>query len=466
MHLDRGLLMVKMRSLVQVLFENKKKFIGSVFVTALLLSSCIVYVVNMSRYNAERERVAYLAMDQAERTKYVLNNMLQKVQVLEWAIHKQDGRYDNFSDIAARLYDSTSVFAIELAPNCIVSRFYPPNIEENSSGESFKDWDLLADPVRSGDTLHSIEERQLFVSPPAPLYQGGIGLVARQPIFIEDVQGKEKLWGLAIIVFKWPDIIKISGLMNLQQKNLSYVLSWVSPDTGEEICLQASKAPLLANPESYSFDLANASCKLSVTPKQGWIDVPLLGLDILIGLFASLLLAVLAGSLLSLQCKKERFHQLSVTDTLTGLYNRRMLQKVLKEKCCQDTPKPFLLCYMDLDGFKSVNDRFGHDVGDYLLQAATRRIELCMEPSELLFRLGGDEFVACMRFPGSEAARQECFAKIDAALRHPFVFGAVEVCIGVSIGYVLYPRDGQEAETLLRVADARMYVEKQRHKFC
>lgn len=457
--------MVKTRSLVKVLLENKKKFISGVFVTALLLSIAIVYVVNMSRYTAERERVAYLAMDQAERTKYVLNNMLQKVQVLEWTVHKQNGRYDNFSDIAARLYDSTSVFAIELAPDCVVSMFYPQSMDKNSSGESFKGRELLADPVRSGDVLRSIEKRQLFVSPPAPLYQGGMGLIARQPIFIKDVQGREKLWGLAIIVFKWPDVISMSGLTNLQQKNLSYVLSWVSADTGEEICLQASKTPLLSNPESYSFDLANASCRLSITPKKGWIDLPLLGLDILIGLFASTLLAVLAWSLLSLQCKKEKFHQLSVTDTLTGLYNRRMLQKVLREKCCQDTQIPFLLCYMDLDGFKSVNDRFGHDVGDYLLQAATRRIELCMKPSELLFRLGGDEFVACMRLSGSEAGMQECFAKIDAALRHPFVFGAVEVRIGVSIGYVLYPRDGQDAETLLRIADAKMYAEKQRHKF-
>lgn len=457
--------MVKTRSLVQVLLENKRKFVGGVFFIALLLSVCIVYVVNMSRYTAERERVAYLAMDQAERTKYVLNNMMQKVQVLEWAVHKQDGRYDNFLDIAARLYDSTSVFAIELAPDCVVSLFYPENMDGNGSGGSFKGRDLLADPARSGDVLYSIEKRQLFVSPPAPLYQGGMGLIARQPIFIEDMQGKEKLWGLAIVVFKWPDIISMSGLMNLQQKNLSYVLSWVSPDTGDEICLQASETPLLSNPESYSFDLANTSCKLSITPKKGWIDLPLMGLDILIGLFASTLLAVLAWSLLSLQCKKEKFHQLSVTDTLTGLYNRRMLQKVLMERCSQNTQIPFLLCYMDLDGFKSVNDRFGHDVGDYLLQAATRRIELCMEPFELLFRMGGDEFVACMRFPGSEAAMQECFAKIDAALRHPFVFGAVEVCIGVSIGYVLYPRDGQEAETLLRIADAKMYAEKQRHKF-
>src|SRR5258708_21229361 len=116
--------------------------------------------------------------------------------------------------------------------------------------------------------------------------------------------------------------------------------------------------------------------------------------------------------------------------------------------------------YVDLDGFKFVNETLGHEVGDILLQSVAKRLGTCVRKGDTLARVGGDEFMAIvMEIRDSDKALAVA-ERLRRALRKPFIVSEHELHITVSIGISLYPSDGADVSTLRRNADAAMYVAK------
>jgi len=156
-------------------------------------------------------------------------------------------------------------------------------------------------------------------------------------------------------------------------------------------------------------------------------------------------------------------------DSLTGLLNRDSITKRLadlnRENFERRITKPHVaVLFMDLDGFKAINDTYGHDAGDTALIEAASRIQACVRASDAVARLGGDEFLAVLGNTPDRSAAQAVAAKIDAAFREPFVLGSAQVRLGVSIGIGMFPEDAQDFEGLLRVADQAMYAAKRERR--
>lgn len=152
--------------------------------------------------------------------------------------------------------------------------------------------------------------------------------------------------------------------------------------------------------------------------------------------------------------------RIATHDTLTGLPNRRLFDQELDLRV--GCGEPFALLIYDLNRFKSVNDSYGHDAGDFLLQSVARRSAHHIRHGlDMLARLGGDEFAAIMVNATEEAAQQ--FAKrIRHSLGQQFNLpNDVTVEIGVSVGLAMWPRDATTAEKLFRAADQAMYRDKQ-----
>jgi len=151
-------------------------------------------------------------------------------------------------------------------------------------------------------------------------------------------------------------------------------------------------------------------------------------------------------------------------DTLTGLPNRNMfrnrLELELKKSKRADLPLALLL--IDLDLFKEVNDTLGHDVGDILLQQATRRISERVRESDTVARLGGDEFVVILSEIAETAHVEDIADKITTHLAEPYHIGSEVVYVSASIGITLYPNDATGIDTLLKNADQAMYVAKKK----
>lgn len=158
----------------------------------------------------------------------------------------------------------------------------------------------------------------------------------------------------------------------------------------------------------------------------------------------------------------ETLRTLSQTDALTGLPNRRGLQDQLQRLLPLATPQRLLAVYLlDLDGFKPVNDRYGHDVGDALLVAVGKRLQQQLRGTDVVARLGGDEFVVLAGGLADEQTAQAVGQKLLAAFETPFDAAGQRCEVGLTVGYAIAPLDGHSADELLKRADAAMYAGKQ-----
>ena len=160
--------------------------------------------------------------------------------------------------------------------------------------------------------------------------------------------------------------------------------------------------------------------------------------------------------------EQELRHQ-AMHDTLTGLPNRALLMDRLEQaiEFARRLDQSLTLLFLDLDRFKTVNDSLGHAAGDELLRVVSRRIGSVLRPGDTFARLGGDEFVLLLSNPMSTdvlANLTNCLTRIVA---RPVAVADREVSVTCSLGYSVYPQDGEDATTLLKRADAAMYRAKQ-----
>jgi diguanylate cyclase (GGDEF)-like protein len=155
--------------------------------------------------------------------------------------------------------------------------------------------------------------------------------------------------------------------------------------------------------------------------------------------------------------------QHALHDSLTGLANRLQFHDMLRASVDLAAVKEasVALMYIDLDGFKPINDQYGHDVGDELLVAVGERLREVARASDSVGRLGGDEFAILLT---SAAGVGPLAGRLAEAFEHPFEVAGRRLSVGASIGWAAYPEDADSAEGLIQAADAAMYVVKQSHK--
>jgi diguanylate cyclase (GGDEF)-like protein/PAS domain S-box-containing protein len=160
---------------------------------------------------------------------------------------------------------------------------------------------------------------------------------------------------------------------------------------------------------------------------------------------------------------QQKLEQLASLDSLTGLPNRRLLHDRLEQAArrAQRNKKEMAVMFIDLDGFKKVNDTLGHDVGDLLLRQVALRLQKCVRLSDSIGRLGGDEFAIILEDTRQPADAMIVGERILAAFALPFVLDGHRVTATASIGIAIYPEDGMAPAELLKNADVAMYRAKQ-----
>lgn len=153
-------------------------------------------------------------------------------------------------------------------------------------------------------------------------------------------------------------------------------------------------------------------------------------------------------------------------DALTGLDNRKSLLEHFEESLfeAQSLGQRHAVLFIDLDGFKSINDEHGHAAGDTLLKAAAQRIKRCARDVDFVARLGGDEFVVVLHDIRNFEEVQVVVQRICTTLESPIGIDNVQLTIGASIGVAIYPEQGETADELLAAADQEMYRIKNARK--
>jgi len=175
--------------------------------------------------------------------------------------------------------------------------------------------------------------------------------------------------------------------------------------------------------------------------------------------------AKLASDAIANAVQHEKTETSALTDLLTGLPNARALRYRFEEEAdrARRHRDRFSVMMMDLDGFKAVNDKFGHQAGDQLLRELSVLLSMHMRSSDFVSRYAGDEFVAIMQVGAEEV--QELAQRIQRAIdRHDFGFQGTKLFIGLSVGCASFEADGETLDELLLAADRAMYVDKAKRK--
>lgn len=185
--------------------------------------------------------------------------------------------------------------------------------------------------------------------------------------------------------------------------------------------------------------------------------------------FATLVIACVAFILLrlnalarDLEIRRRLAHEMASRDPLTGLRNRLTFDHELRSAFTGTGPRGhgLALLYLDLDGFKAVNDTLGHLAGDELLRTVGERLTLSVAATDTVARLGGDEFAIIRRGSTNRGDLAGLALQIDRALTAPYDLEGAEATVGVSIGIARAPRDALSAGELVRAADAALYRAK------
>jgi diguanylate cyclase (GGDEF)-like protein/PAS domain S-box-containing protein len=178
------------------------------------------------------------------------------------------------------------------------------------------------------------------------------------------------------------------------------------------------------------------------------------------------IVAATIGASLARELREEELAAIAYVDPVTRLPNRRYFIEQLNKAIsrAERSDESIVIFYIDLDGFKSVNDQYGHASGDALLGITAARLRAVLRDGDVLARVGGDEFVAMQVSPEGDDTAVRLGARLIEAASVEAWIGEQGVSIGASVGIVAYPRDAHTAEELLDLADRAMYASKRAGK--
>ncbi len=170
----------------------------------------------------------------------------------------------------------------------------------------------------------------------------------------------------------------------------------------------------------------------------------------------------LASDNSQLKDQESSLKQLAHYDALTGLANRTLIMEKLDLLLAlsKRNNKKLAVLFLDLDGFKPVNDRYGHDIGDAVLITIADRLRSLLRDSDYIGRIGGDEFIVLVEDGDQEFNPQQVANKIRTAIAEPFSIMGENIQLGTSIGISIYPDNGNDTPSLITFADTAMYINK------
>ncbi len=152
-------------------------------------------------------------------------------------------------------------------------------------------------------------------------------------------------------------------------------------------------------------------------------------------------------------------------DTLTGLPNRRYINTFIEERFERKAQENMVILFLDLNGFKDINDNFGHDAGDETLKVTAQRLRFCISKKDMLVRLGGDEFLIYLTLEKNDQLIIDSIQnRIRESIAKPIIFEENKFRVTTSIGISTSFKDGDQVKKLIALADERMYQDKIRLK--
>ena len=312
-------------------FRIPLPWLGAIFafLMAAILVSALIWRLELNRLELLREQVSRQGAYRAQSIRNQIERSTTVTYVLaELLRHGHDhghGTGIDFEVVAKqmlRLYPAVS--ALQLAPGGIISQVVPLAGNEKAIGHN-----LLLDPARNREAFIARDTGQLTLAGPFNLVQGGQGLLARLPVFLEDAKGRKAFWGFTIALMRFPEALVGVGLSQLAEQGLEYELWRIDLGSETKQVIDASVSPSLIDPVNAVVDLPYGNWTLSVAPVNGWSDPLGLALKSALGLVFSLLLAFLFKLLLESKQHERRLESEVAKRTAEIFAAQRQLQATL-----------------------------------------------------------------------------------------------------------------------------------------
>ena len=442
-------------TLENFMIRNKIKVTAAIFILAMTIYALVLNNI----WGAIQSEKHSLAMMNAKNRAIALEKDIEEASGVNTALEvvlAEDGNWQiiDFGNTARILMKPHPyISSLQLAPQGKVTNIYP--LQGNEAGLI----DLLKDEKRGPLSRYAKDTDKTVIQGPFDLAQGGKGIALRHPVYKTDESGQREFWGFSIAIIKVPEVFQNTA-ENLKSFNYSYALYAQEPisqqwqqilDSGQE----------LVDPVVVEFQILDTCWKLAIMPERGWHNYRETLPHGVFGFLLVLLFTAMSYMFLRLAEAKRMFSQMSLMDGLTGLGNKRSFDHSLEHLMQEGSS--FGLCYIDVNYFKTVNDRFGHNVGDALLKTVAKRIQ--ENTSYPAYRIGGDEFVILVDEEVEEARYKQFKENIDRAFAQRVRCLDKSLHITVSLGFARYPEDGQDVQQVIALADQRMYADKEiKHK--
>lgn len=365
---------------------------------------------------------------------------------------------ENWSTIAGKLLGKAHyVRNVSLAPENIISHVYP--IEGNESAIGF---DFRSRPEQLKTVMLAKKLQSVYIAGPVELVQGGIAIIARYPIF-SDYPTNRNYWGSVSVVMNYERLLNDTGLTNFQGAEIALRKQGIDGAAGRFFYGNES---IFDDPDmEYPINLPSGKWILAANFRLKNVE-HIQFTEIIVRSIGGLTALLSYISIALLYRNYQYAHKDSLHDELTRLPNRRFIITLLDRLMAPtDNKLSFALLYIDLNGFKLVNDNLGHEAGDELLKYVANRLADTVRSSDKVARFGGDEFMVILQEVCQPEQVDKVVTKIHQSVESStFVWRGNQIQSSLSIGYSIFNGQDISVKQLLANADKDMYKQKMRFK--
>lgn len=362
-----------------------------------------------------------------------------------------------FDRVAATLQRlRPNIRSLVAAPDNVIRYVYPLVGNERALGLRYMDT-----PGQRESVERLMRDWQPVLNGPVELAQGGQGLINRVPVLLPHSDGGVRYWGLTAVALDTEPILAGAGLRDVGAVEFALRGRDGLGDRGDVFF---GRPELFADGDAERLEvlLPGGTWQLAARPREGWTGNRSrwqIAAMYVLGSAVALLFGVMVGMLVA---DRFQIQQLARHDPLTGVANRLRFDERADEiiAFARRSQRPFVLLNLDLNGFKRINDQFGHAAGDALLIHVALQLQLCLRETDFLARVGGDEFLAILPDTGPGPALDAVVDRIHRAVSRPLLFGMQTLSVGTSIGIASFPNDGDTLDALVSAADHAMYAGK------
>jgi diguanylate cyclase (GGDEF)-like protein len=429
------------------------------FLISLAFCGFSIGLTIFNRANVERLQTEQLIYEKSLRINGVISQLLHKTQILSYLVIQSDGEIENFENIAASIVSSDpAILNVLVAPGGIVTHAYT-----RDGSQALIGWDFFADFDGNVEAARAFESKQLVMAGPFIGAQREMILAGRLPIFLNSTDGGQELWGLVSVTLRFPDALDGAELDILRTQRLSYELWRINPDTDEKQviveCTEYFKPN--SNYTEKHIQILNADWYLKVSPIRQWYSHPENIILIIAGIFISLLVFFVVQNNFKLSKMQNKLESLARTDVLTDIYNRRFFMEISQiniEKAQRTNEKCYVVLF-DLDKFKSVNDTYGHLIGDKVLIETAMRVKSVIRPFDVFARYGGEEFIIFV-----SGTDDDGMDKMTERIRLSFCdknFEYKNLSFGISASFGISKIGERGLEKAIQQADEALYEAKE-----